>query len=54
VQQVRWQIPDGSGCHSADGLTAHQHLAPGLHEITVEVVDSNGNQGTDQVTILVM
>jgi hypothetical protein len=53
VQRVRWQIPGAGGCGAVDGATARVHLGPGLHEITLEVVDSNGNNGTDTVTILV-
>jgi hypothetical protein len=53
LQRVRWRVPRDVGCDSIDGATAHVHLAPGLHEITVEALDSNGNHGTDAVTIRV-
>jgi hypothetical protein len=53
LRKVRWRIPGAGGCTASDGTTAKVHLAPGLHEITVEAVDSNGNHGTDTVTILV-
>jgi hypothetical protein len=53
IQQVRWHVPGLGGCDSVDGVTARVHLTPGMHEITVEVVDSNGNHGTDSLTILV-
>jgi hypothetical protein len=53
LKQVRWRIPTAGGCDAIDGTTAHVHLAPGLYEITVEVIDTNGNHGTDTVTILV-
>ncbi len=51
VQQVRWHVPGPGGC--VDGITARVRLAPGAHEITVEVIDSNGNRGTDTVSIVV-
>jgi hypothetical protein len=53
LTKVRWSVPGAGGCMAADGTTAKIHLSPGLHEITVEAVDSNGNHGTDTVTILV-
>jgi hypothetical protein len=53
LAQVRWHIPGRTPCEAIDGKTTRVSLAPGVHEITVEAVDSNGNHGTDSVTIVV-
>jgi hypothetical protein len=50
---VRWRVPGLTPCESVDGATARVRLPPGVHEITVQAVDSNGNHGTDTVTIVV-
>jgi hypothetical protein len=53
LKQVRWHVPGLGGCDAVDGTTVRVHLGPGLHEITVEALDSSGNHGMDAVTILV-
>jgi hypothetical protein len=53
VKSARWSVPGAAGCAAVDGTTARVRLTPGVHEVTLEVVDSNGNQGTDAVTIVV-
>jgi hypothetical protein len=54
VRAVRWHVPGLGGCDWIDGPTARVRLTPGVHEVTVEVIDSNGNRGTDTVTIVVV
>lgn len=53
VKTVRWHVPGLGPCEVVDGQTARVRLGPGVHEITVEVLDSNGNVGTDTVTVVV-
>jgi hypothetical protein len=53
LQQVRWHVAGLGACESVDGPTARVRLKPGIHEVTVEAIDSNGNHGTDWVTIVV-
>jgi hypothetical protein len=53
LANVRWRVPGLTPCESVDGTTTRVRLPPGVHELTVEAVDSNGNHGTDAVTIVV-
>lgn len=53
LASVRWRVPGLTPCEAIDGKTARVRLASGVHEITIEAVDSNGNHGTDSVTIVV-
>jgi hypothetical protein len=52
VKAVRWHVPGLAPCEWLDGASTRVRLAPGVHEITVEVLDSNGNVGMDAVTVV--
>jgi hypothetical protein len=53
LAKVRWRVPGLTPCESVDGATARVRLPPGVHEITVEAIDSNGNHGTDTLTVVI-
>jgi hypothetical protein len=53
LASVRWLVPGLSPCESVVGATARVRLPPGVHEITVEAIDSNGNHGTDTLTVVI-